>query len=223
MPLPAENLRTNLATWAVPIDALPAVANVLHDLLPNEPFDPNFRGQHLETTYFDSPDYALRKARLTKSRYLTLRVRCYESEGGEETYALSAKTESEKFRLEIEPAHAHALLDGTAAPTADLPPHLRARLTELGVDHLKPRGESSNPAGNTLVPVVTVFCRRYAVEDDQDRLTLDCCVYTDRHKHLGYGVLEYKSSNRKTAPPGRLIRLGLRPLKLSKFLWATEV
>jgi hypothetical protein len=209
MPLPAENLRTNLATWAVPIDALPAVANVLHDLLPNEPFDPNFRGQHLETTYFDSADYAMRKARLTKSRYLTLRVRCYESPAGQETYALSAKTESEKFRLEIPPPHAHNLLDGTAAPAADLPPHLRARLTELGAE--------------TLVPVVTVFCRRYAVEDDQDRLTLDCCVYTDRHKHLGYGVLEYKSSNRKAAPPGRLTRLGLRPLKLSKFLWATEV
>jgi hypothetical protein len=76
---------------------------------------------------------------------------------------------------------------------------------------------------NTPVPVVTVFCRRYAVEDDQDRLTLDCCVYTDRHKHLTYGVLEYKSTNRKAAPPGRLTRLGLRPLKLSKFLWATEV
>jgi hypothetical protein len=55
MPLPAENLRTNLATWAVPIDALPAVANVLHDFLPNEPFDSNFRGQHLETTYSTRP------------------------------------------------------------------------------------------------------------------------------------------------------------------------
>jgi hypothetical protein len=68
----------------------------------------------------------------------------------------------------------------------DALPHLRARLTELG--------------GNTLMPVVTVFCRRYAVEDDQDRLRLDCCVTTDRHKHLGYGVLEYKSTNRKAAP-----------------------
>jgi hypothetical protein len=207
--VPAENLRTNLTTYAVPIDALPAVANVLHDLLPNEPFDPNFRGQHLETTHFDSPDYALRKARLTKSRYLTLRVRCYESPDGDETYALSAKTESEKFRLEIERTHAHDLVDGTAAPAADLPAHLRARLTELGAE--------------TLVPVVIVFCRRYAVEDDQDRLTLDVCVHTDRHKHLTYGVLEFKSTNRKAAPPGHLTRLGLRPLKLSKFLWATEV
>jgi hypothetical protein len=67
--------------------------------------------------------------------------------------------------------------------------------------------------------VVSVFCRRYAAEDDQDRLTLDCCVYTDRHKHLSYGVPEYKSPNRKPAPPGRLTRLGLRRLKLSIFLW----
>jgi hypothetical protein len=194
--VPAENLRTNLATYAVPIDALLAVANVLQDLLPNEPFDPNFRGQHLETTYFDSP--------------------------------LSAKTESEKFRLEIAPAHAHNLLAGTAPIAADLPPHLRARLTELGVNTpLKPQGESSSPGDHAgdhaLVPVVTVFCRRYAVEDDQDRLTLDVCVHTDRHKHLTYGVLEYKSTNRKATPPARLTRLGLCPLKLSKFLWATEV
>jgi hypothetical protein len=61
------------------------------------------------------------------------------------------------------------------------------------------------------------------VEDDQDRLTLDCWVYTDRYKHLAYGVLEYKSTDRQAAPPGRLTRLRLRPLKLSKFLWATEV
>ena len=85
-----------------------------------------------------------------------------------------------------------AQANGTCARATDLRterdalPHLRARLTELG--------------GNTLMPVVTVFCRRYAVEDDQDRLRLDCCVTTDRHKHLGYGVLEYKSTNRKAAP-----------------------
>jgi hypothetical protein len=120
------------------------------------------------------------------------------------------------------------LLAGTAAIAADLPPHLRARLTELGVNTpVKPQGESSSPGDNAgddaLVPVVTVFCRRYAVEDDQDRLTLDVCVHTDRHKHLTYGVLEYKSTNRKAAAPGRLTRLGLRPLKLSKFLWSTAV
>jgi hypothetical protein len=27
----------------------------------------------------------------------------------------------------------------------------------------------------------------------------------------------------KAAPPGRLTRLGLGPLKLSKFLWATDM
>jgi hypothetical protein len=84
-----------------------------------------------------------------------------------------------------------------------------ARLTELGAE--------------TLVPVVTVFCRRYAVEDDRGRLTLDVCVHTDRHKLLSYGVLEYKSTSRNAAPPGHLTRLGLRPLKVSKYLRATEV
>ncbi len=115
MPLPAESLRKNLATWAVPTDLLPAVANVLHDLLPNEPFDPNFRGQALETTYFDTAAYDLRKARLSKSRYLTLRIRCYESPDGAYSYALSAKTESEKWRIELTPGHAELLLAGGRA------------------------------------------------------------------------------------------------------------
>jgi hypothetical protein len=53
-------------------------------------------------------------------------------------------------------------------------------------------------------------------------LTLDCCAHTDRHKHLGYGVLKYKSNNRKADPRSRLTRLGLGPLKLSQFLGATE-
>ena len=177
--------------------------------MPNEPFDPSFRGQALETTYFDTAAYALRKARLSKSRYLTLRIRCYKSPDGDYSYALSAKTESEKWRTELTSGRAELLLSGSATPAADLPAHLQARLTELGADE--------------LVPVVTVCCHRYAVEDDQDRLTLDCCVHTDRGKQLGYGVLEYKSTDPDATPPGRVTRLGLRPLKLSKFLWATEV
>jgi hypothetical protein len=113
------------------------------------------------------------------------------------------------LQVELTPGHAELLLSAGASPAADLPAHLRARLTELGTAE--------------LVPVVTVCCHRYAVEDDKDRLTLDCCVHTDRARHLGYGVLEYKSTNADATPPGRLIGLGLRPLKLSKFLWATEV
>jgi hypothetical protein len=90
------------------------------------------------------------------------------------------------------------------------------------------RGVSSvdallRPGRRRALPVVTVYCRRYAVEDDQDRLTLDCCVHTDRGKELGYGVLEFKSTQPDESPPGRLVRPALRPLKLSKFLWATEV
>jgi hypothetical protein len=176
--------------------------------LPNESFDPSFGGQALETTYFDTAAYDLRKARLSKSRYLTLRIRCYKSPDGDYSYALSAKTDVKKWRTELTSGHAELLLSDGATPATDLPAHLQACLTELGAD--------------ALVPVVTVCCRRYAVEDDQDRLTLDCCVDTDRAKHLGYSVLEYKSTNPAT-PLGRLTRLGLEPLNLSKFLWATEV
>jgi hypothetical protein len=108
----------------------------------------------------------------------------------------------------IDAATAHQLPTDAQLP-GRLPAHLRARLTELGADE--------------LVPVVTICGHRYAVEDDQDRLTLDCCVRTDRGKQLGYGVLEFKSTKPNDTPPRRLIGLRLRPLKLSKFLWATEV
>jgi hypothetical protein len=203
--LPATTLRSNLGTWAVPTDRLPGLAAVLLEALPAEAYDPLFVGQNLETTYFDTIDFDLRKARAKKDRYLTLRIRCY----GGQTYALSAKTESEKWRLEIEPAHAELLLVGAAQPSADLPAHLRARLMELGAE--------------TLTPVVTVCCRRYAVENDRDRFTLDVAVHTDTGKCLPHGVLEFKSTDTDAGSPGRLPTLCLRPIKLSKFLWATEV
>jgi hypothetical protein len=49
------------------------------------------------------------------------------------------------------------------------------------------------------MPARSAAAPRYAVEDDQDRLTLDCCVYTDRHNHLGYGVLDTRA--RIVRPP----------------------
>jgi hypothetical protein len=205
-PLPAAELRSNLATWAVPVPQLPAVGNWMHDALPNESYDPHFRGQVVETTYFDTPAFDLRKARLAKGRYLTLRVRCYQNGQGE-TYSLSVKTESEKWRQEITPGTAHGIVRGTVGLASLLPGHLAARLPELG-------------AGDDLTPVVTVCCRRYAVEDDTDRFTLDVEVRTDLGKRLPFGVLEYKTNTPGPAdwpalPP-------LLPIKLSKFLWATK-
>src|SRR4051812_44328812 len=113
-PLPAAGLRTNLATWAVPGRSLPAVAGALLDSLPREAFDPDFRGQLLETTYFDTRTLDLRRARRKGDKYLTLRLRCYGGADGPagpdaDTYALSAKTEDRKWRLEVEPATAHLL------------------------------------------------------------------------------------------------------------------
>jgi hypothetical protein len=206
MQLPAADLRANLGTWAVPLQLLPAVGNWMHDLLPNEAYDPHFRGQKLETTYFDTQAFALRKARMAGERYLTLRIRCYDSEG-EETYALSAKTEREKWRQEITPTLAHHLLDSTAAFGNHLPPHLAARLTELTGD-IDP------------LPVVTICCRRFAVEDEASRYTLDADVRTDTDKGLPFGVLEFKATGSAPDPP--VVPPGLYPLKLSKFLWATK-
>jgi hypothetical protein len=209
-PLPAANLRSNLGTWAVPACRGPAVANVMLHALPTEEFDPNFCGQALRTVYFDTSGFALRKARRQGDRYLTLRLRCYgDAQGGAASYALSAKTESDKWRREIDPGLADALLRDVADVRALLPPNLLARADELASE-------------DDLDPVVTVVCTRYAVEDARDRLTLDLDVRTDTGKCLPAGVLEFKSSNRGSPPPGGLAVLDLRPLKLSKFLWATE-
>jgi hypothetical protein len=67
-------------------------------------------------------------------------------------------------------------------------------------------------------PVVCVQCRRCAVEDDQDHLTPDCNIRTDTGKAMPHAVLEFKSSS-PDDPPESLA--ALRPIKLSKFLWAT--
>jgi hypothetical protein len=50
---------------------------VLNDTWPREPFDPGFLGQCLETYYLDTPRFNLRKARVGRDRYLTLRIRTY--------------------------------------------------------------------------------------------------------------------------------------------------
>ncbi len=130
-------------------------------------------------------------------------------------YAVSAKTESEKWRQEIDEATAEAVLrrepDALARDSLKdlLPPNLLARLLEISEEE--------------LMPVVTVCCRRYAVEDADRRLTLDCDVTTDHAKSLTAAVLEFKAMDKDEPPPGRLARLPIRPIKLSKFLWATEV
>jgi len=61
----------------------------------------------------------------------------------------------------------------------------------------------------------------YAVEDGQDHLTLDA-QGPDTGKTLPHAVLEFKST-KPDKPPDALTALHLRPIKLSKFLWATEV
>jgi hypothetical protein len=218
--LPAPDLRSNLGTWAVPPAALPALARLLTQALPPEPYDPDFRGQYLETTYLDNTDFSLLKARQKGNRYLTLRVRCYSppyapgkyGQNSEERYALSVKTESEKFRTPVSTDQAELLLaSGLPYPSAYdlLPPHLQSRLQDLTGDD------------QAVVGVLTVCGRRYAVEDAIDRYTLDVDVRTDTGKCLPFAVLEYKSTRQANQPPGRPdAELHLRPIKLSKYLWA---
>jgi hypothetical protein len=200
----ASDLRCNIASWAVPGRCVPAVVARLTDLLPREVFDPDFEGQLLRTTYFDTPQFDLRKARHQGRKYLTLRIRQYPHD----IFALSAKTEDEKWRQALAPDVAAILLHGGQGFGRLLPGHLLARAQEL-------------TGGAPLVPVVAVQACRYAVEDARDRLTLDVDVSTDTGKCLESAVLEFKSTDSHTSPPGRLLALNLRPIKLSKFLWAT--
>jgi hypothetical protein len=203
--------RVGRGTWAVPHEFAPCIGNWLHDELPNEVYDPHFFGQYLETTYFDTLSFALRKARKKGDRYCIIRIRCYrERQTDKESYALSAKTENEKFRVAIPTNIAEAAIQGQLSALGQyLPVDILARLMELAGD-------------GPIVPVVTVKALRYAVEDPDERYTLDCGVTTDSGKHLPFGVLEYKSTD-TNAQATKPTQLGLRPIKLSKYLWATEV
>jgi hypothetical protein len=200
---------SNIATWAITEDRLPAVvaAMLSTPTLTFERYDLGFRGQQLETTYFDSKDFSLRSARKDDS-YLTLRVRCYQSADQGEAYALAAKTESEKWRMELTSSQAEALLDESASIADLLPSNLLARLMELA-----PQGAQ---------PIVKVCCRRYAVEDDSQRLTLDTLVRTSTGKTLPASILEFKATDRNQASPAPIEALRLSHIKLSKFMWATN-
>ena len=212
---PAPDLRTNRGTWAIATAQVAALAYRMVNVLPTEAYDPNFRGQYLETTYFDTAGLALLRARRRQSKYLTLRVRCYAPpydpgsprQNQAEAYALSVKTEAQKFRTALPRDQAEMLLAGglPAGFWPDfLPADLVARLMDLAGD--KP-----------LQPVVTVCTRRYAVEDARARLTLDVAIQTDTGKWYPSAVLEYKSTQPAGAPP---LAVPGRPIKLSKFLWS---
>jgi hypothetical protein len=54
-------------------------------------------------------------------------------------------------------------------------------------------------------------------------LTLDLDVACDRGKRLPFAVLEFKSTTPDAVPPDQLVALRLPALKISKFLWSTEV
>jgi hypothetical protein len=207
--LPATDLRRNVLTLAVATEHLPAAAACMRALLPPEEYDPEFRGQVLETTYFDTRRFPLRKARARKKKYLTLRIRCY---GANEQYALSTKTEEAKFRTPLPSKTAEAYV-ARGFPAEELvsllPADVLARLIDLA-------------DGAPLVPIVTLTARRYAVENDVDRLTLDTNIVTNTGKVFPAGVLEHKTTAPAAAPAAEILQLALPPVKLSKFLWATS-
>jgi hypothetical protein len=215
--LPATDLRRNVLTLAIPSCELPGVAYRMTQLLPAEEYDPAFHGQRLETTYFDTAAFDLRKARLTK-KYLTIRIRCYRAcrsctsyRDDSYTYALSAKTEEEKYRKELPTEQAEYFLkNGILAGEAGdvLPADLLARLIDL-VD------------GAELLPIVRTDFTRYAVEDARDRLTLDTDIHTNTGKVLPTNILEAKTTDGGARSLPEIEALPYPRVKLSKFLWGT--
>jgi hypothetical protein len=218
MDLPANDLRQNVLTLAVPNAGLPGVGFMMRRLLPAEDYDPNFLGQYLQTTYFDTPSLSLRKARLKKDQYCTLRIRCYappQQPGRnypEGVYALSAKTEDGKFRTPLPDNAADYVLTPSHSAldvfVDYLPAAILARLYDLAGDE-------------PLQPAVTVCQTRYAVESTTDRLTLDTNISTSNGKVFPTNVLEVKSATRPYAPMPEVLQWGFSPIKLSKYLWAT--
>jgi hypothetical protein len=205
--LPATDLRYNLATWAVGTALLPAAGAALAAALPAESFDPDFHGQRLCTTYFDTDQLTLRRARRKGNRYLTLRLRHYHPTG---LFALSFKTEAVKERRDVDRATARAILSGDDEALREaLPAEAVARLAEL-------------VGAAPLLPVVEVHCHRFAREDAHARLTLDTAVHTDTGLVLPFAVLEAKDTRPDGPLPSFPAALGLRPAKVSKFLWATQ-
>jgi hypothetical protein len=193
------------------VTLLPAVAQRMLDALPPEPFDPGFFGQDIKTHYFDTRGLALWKRRARKDQYLTLRLRCYHGVERDEAYAVSAKTERAKVRVDVDADTATALLGGsTIVPLLQriLPAEMVARMMAY-LDE------------EPLRVAACVSARRYATEDGARRLTLDTDVRTNAGKTMPYGVLEFKASDKGAAAPGSLLVLpGLSIAKLSKFLWS---
>jgi hypothetical protein len=222
--LPATDLRRTVLTLAVLSERLPAVGYQMRALLPAEEYDLGFEGQYLQTTYFDTVCFRLRKLRLRKNKYLTIRIRCYaphrppgaSATGArrsypEGAYALSFKTENGKYRMAIDSDLAESLLlhgiDG-AENLPCLPADLLARYLELVGDH-------------PLYPVATVCFTRFAVESTTDRLTLDTAIQASTGKVFPANVLEVKSTTAPYEALPEVRKWGYSPIKLSKFLWAT--
>jgi hypothetical protein len=215
--LPATDLRKTVLTLAVPSERLPAVGYRMRALLPAEEYDPGFEGQYLQTTYFDTTCFCLRKLRLKKKKYLTIRIRCYapvQPPGRnypEGIYALSIKTEGGKYRVEISSSLAESLL----AHGIDGPGDLNYLPADLLARYLELVGE------NPLYPVATVCFTRFAVESTTDRLTLDTGIHTSTGKVFPANVLEVKSTARPYEALPEVKKWGYSPIKLSKFLWAS--
>jgi hypothetical protein len=84
----------------------------------------------------------------------------------------------------------------------------------------KPTSWRSPATTRSSPPSPSALCRD-AIEDNEDPFTLDADVQTDLGKSLPFAVLEFKSNEFKRAPSA-LLAIGLKPIKISKFLWPTE-
>ena len=206
--VPANDLRSNAGTWAIPNCQLPKIANLMLKWLKPEPFDLKFLGQNLCTYYYDTLAFDLRKARLKKKKYCTIRIRSYD----EQSFAFSIKTEDTKFRKPISKSQYSSLMPGIDDPVTALdflPGDLLSRVLDLS-------------GGQPLVQAVEVKFTRYATEDANNRLTLDIDIRTNTGKSFPVnGILENKTTDSTGQPMPEVLALKYAPVKLSKFLWST--
>jgi hypothetical protein len=120
--------------------------------------------------------------------------------------------------LDIDEPHWKSLLDKGVVEAVKGDPY--GPLMTKAKPTCKPTSWRSPATTRSSPPSPSGLCRD-AIEDNEDRFTLDVDVQTDLGKSLPFAVLEFKSNEFKPLPAA-LLAIGLKPVKISKFLWATE-
>lgn len=202
----AEEIDRTVAKYRVAACCVPALAGIMLEHLDADEYDPTFRGQVIESTYFDTPTAALLNAKQAHVSYVVLRLRSYP----DGSHFLEAKSGSAKYRAPLTEDQAAGLTGGIdpLPLVAELLPDVAEQLATL-------------VTGQALAPCSTVTYRRYARETGGTRMTLDTVIRTAGGKAYPDAVLEIKREGPGPQVPD-LSGLMVTPIDLSKFVWSVE-